>query len=61
MYKYTFTVRLGDKEVNCRAFTLKEYLGLIGARATGTIESAVNNIITNCSNAKNLSKQEAEL
>lgn len=61
MYKYTFTVRLGDKEVNCRAFTLKEYLGLIGARATGTIESTVNNIITNCSNAKNLTKQEAEL
>lgn len=61
MYDYKFDVKIGSKVVNCRAFTLEEYLGLISAKKDGTLEETINNLILKCSNAKNLNKQESEL
>ena len=54
MYEYKFNVRVGSKIINCRAFTLKEYLELITAKNNGSVEVIVKKLIKDCTNAKDL-------
>ncbi|WWE96726.1 hypothetical protein LHLCCAPJ_00052 [Escherichia phage ECp13] len=63
MYEYKFDVRVGSKIINCRAFTLKEYLELITAKKNGSVEEIVKKLIKDCTNAKakDLNRQESEL
>ncbi|ENP1743039.1 gp26 family baseplate hub assembly chaperone [Salmonella enterica] len=61
MYEYKFDVRVGSKIINCRAFTLKEYLELITAKNNGSVEVIVKKLIKDCTNAKDLNRQESEL
>lgn len=58
---YLFTVRVGSKDINCRAFTLREYKDLLEAHLNDELERVVLDILDNCSDAKDLSKHEAEL
>lgn len=61
MYNYTFDVALKDKTVKCRAFTLEEYRDLLKAKADGNVKDVVLDLIKKCSNAKGLTKVEAEV
>lgn len=61
MYEYKFDIKIGSELVHCRAFTLKEYLELITAKQKGDIEPVVKRLIKECTTAKNLNRQEAEL
>lgn len=63
MYEYKFDVKVGSKIINCRAFTLKEYLELITAKKNGSVEEIVKKLIKDCTNAKakDLNRQESEL
>lgn len=61
MYEYNFSAKIGDKTISCRAFTLEEYLNLITAKNNGKLKGAVQELIKNCTSAKDLNKQEAEL
>ena len=58
---YTFETRISGQHIRCRAFTLEEYIGLIAAKSNGTLSSAINELIKNCTNAVGLNKQESEL
>jgi hypothetical protein len=60
-YEYTFEARIGSKTVQCRAFTLKEYKDLIEAKMRGEVKDTVLELIKNCTNAKDLNRQESEL
>lgn len=60
-YEYEFEARIGDKVIQCRAFTLEEYRDLIKAKADGTIKEYVPELIKNCTNARGLNRQESEL
>ncbi|ANA49532.1 baseplate hub [Salmonella phage vB_SnwM_CGG4-1] len=60
-YDYNFEVLIGEKTIECRAFTLEEYKNLIVSKQQGSIKQSVLDLIKNCTNAKNLNKQESEL
>lgn len=60
-YEYKFDVSISGKEIQCRAFTLEEYKGLIDAKINGTVENAINELIKNCTTARDLNRQESEL
>ncbi|QQG32140.1 baseplate hub subunit [Citrobacter phage CkP1] len=59
-YEYKFEAHIGSKTVQCRAFTLEEYKDLIKAKADGAIKTQVLKLIKDCTNAKDLNKQESE-
>lgn len=61
MYDYKFTVDIGDKSINCRAFTLSEYKDLMHAKVKGTLKEELLKVLSACTDAKNLTKQESEL
>ena len=60
-FEYKFTVQVSDKVINCRAFTLREYKGLIKAKLEGTVDVVILDLVKNCTDAVGLNKQESEL
>lgn len=58
---YTFDVKIKNKTIKCRAFTLREYKDLLQAKLEDRIESFINELILNCTDARDLNKQESEL
>lgn len=60
MYEYKFETKLGSKIINCRAFTLSDYRDLIEAKQNGTIQEVVERILGECTDARDLTKQQAE-
>lgn len=58
---YKFEITVLNKTFQCRAFTLREYKDLMEAKANGTLASVVTRIINDCTDARNLNKQESEL
>lgn len=58
---YTFDVKIKNKTIKCRAFTLREYKDLLQAKLESRIESFINELISNCTDARDLNKQESEL
>lgn len=58
---YTFDVNIGNKIINCRTFTLREYKAILHAKTNGVLEPYIIQLLKDCTNAKNLVKHEAEL
>ncbi|AHY25172.1 baseplate hub [Pectobacterium bacteriophage PM2] len=59
--QYKFAVFINNKEIECRAFTLREYKNLLIAKSEGRLEDAIKKLFKDCTNAKDLPKHEAEL
>lgn len=61
MFEYKFKVNVGQKNINCRAFTLREYKKLMESKKDGTLKDTILELIKNCTDAVDLNKQESEL
>lgn len=61
MSTYKFEVRIGDKTIACRAFTLREYKDLLQAKLEKRLEPFIVSLLNDCTDAKGLNKQESEL
>lgn len=59
--EYNFETTINGKLIQCRAFTLEEYLSLVRAKANKTLTTEVLKVIKSCTDAKDLNKQESEL
>lgn len=60
-FEYKFDVNIGSKILECRAFTLREYKDLMKAKADGNLKNAVLEVLSKCTKAHQLTKQESEL
>lgn len=60
-FDYKFEVNIGHKVIQCRAFTLEEYKGLMEAKLNGKLKETIQQILWTCTNATGLTKQESEL
>lgn len=58
---YKFTARILNKNIECRAFTLREYKDLLKAKLDGRMEDEILKLFNKCTNAERLTKQEGEL
>lgn len=58
--QYNFDVRIGDKDIHCRAFTLREYKDMLQAKANGHLEELITNLLKKCTSARGLPKHQAE-
>lgn len=62
-HDYNFTISLGKREIEAKAFTLNDYLGLVVARKTGMFKEFMYEVFKECTGLdmfKDLSKPEAE-
>lgn len=59
--QYKFEVQIGEKTINCRAFTLREYKDILKTKTAGTLEPFIITLLNKCTDARGLSKHEAEL
>lgn len=59
--EYKFIARIVDKDINCRAFTLREYKDLLKAKIDGTMEPEILELFKKCTDAPWLPKHEGEL
>lgn len=59
--EYKFIARIGQKDIECRAFTLREYKDLLQAKLEGRMEDEILSLFKKCTNAPELSKHEGEL
>lgn len=59
--EYKFIARIVDKDIECRAFTLREYKDLLQAKLEGRMEPAILELFSKCTNAPHLPKHEGEL
>lgn len=60
-FDYKFEVNIGHKLIQCRAFTLEEYKDLMEAKLNGKLKETIQQILSKCTNATDLTKQESEL
>lgn len=61
--EYNFTIDIQGKEIAARAFTLKEYLGLIAAKQAGKFREEITTVVKECTGLdinKDLPKAQAE-
>lgn len=61
MNEYKFEVRIGSRDINCRAFTLREYKDLLTAKVNHRLEDEIKTLIKKCTDAPEMSRQESEL
>lgn len=58
---YNFVTKIGDKTINCRAFTLREYKDLLKAKLEGRLEEEILELFKKCTDAPELPRHEGEL
>lgn len=59
--EYKFIARIGKTDIQCRAFTLREYKDLLQAKLEGHMEDEILSLIKKCTDAKDLTRHEGEL
>lgn len=59
--EYKFIARIGQHDIECRAFTLREYKDLLQAKLEGRMEDEILSLFKKCTNAPEMSKHEGEL